>query len=140
MADAEYCRGTNAHKAGTAVFARDWLGLGWPPGRGPIHYDARLITAMVECATLRAMLAGSMYLKTGLGGATPYNLRLLYYAGHVVIMHMPWLLGGDFQTPLSEVEATLFPEAAGARIVADLSPVGICTSAYVASTLDYFVM
>ena len=35
---------------------------------------------------------------------------------------------------------TQFPEAARARIVADLDPVGTCTSATGASVIDYFVM
>ena len=32
IADASYRPDTNAHSAGVAIFERDWLGLGWPPG------------------------------------------------------------------------------------------------------------
>ena len=66
VADAQHCRETNAHSAGVTVFACDWLGLGWHPGRGPTHHASRVIVAMEECSTVPAMLVGSVYLKTSL--------------------------------------------------------------------------
>ena len=50
------------------------------------------------------------------------------------------LLGGDFQMFPSDIEVTLFQEAAGARVVADITAAGTCTSAYGISTINYFVM
>ena len=81
VADADYRPHTDAHSAGVAILARDWLGLGWPPGCGPTTKDGRVIIGMLECPFLPPMLIASIYLKTGIGGATPYNLELLKYAG-----------------------------------------------------------
>ena len=141
VADAVYCPTTKAHRAGVAVFVREWMGLGWPPGAGPIHFESRAIVAMVECPGLPAFLVASAYLKTGIGGAAPYNLKILEFIGQTVGAHrLPWVLGGDFQMTPQDLADTSFPEAAGARIVADLSPVGTCTNAFGASIIDFFVM
>ena len=90
---------------------------------------------MIECPGVPAFVAASAYLKTGIGGAAPYNLQLLEFVGQV-----PWLLGADFQLSPQALADTRFPEAARAKIVADMNPVGTCTNATGASIIDFFVL
>lgn len=52
VADAEYRQFTDAHSAGVAIFARDSLGLGWPPACGPTTKDGRVVIGMLECPSL----------------------------------------------------------------------------------------
>ena len=141
VADAVFCQATKAHSAGVAVFVREWIGLGWPPGRGPTQHESRALVAMIDCPGIPAFLVASAYLKTGIGGAAPFNLQILEFIGQVVSSHrMPWVLGGDFQMSPQDLADTHFPSAARACIVADLNPVGTCTSAFGASVIDFFVM
>ena len=140
IADAIYCPETKAHRAGVAVFARDYLGLSWPPGRGPTCHESRLIAVMVESPGLPAMLCLSVYLQTGVGGASPYNLGLLEYAGRITSFYrMPWIMGGDYQMTAEALARTLFPEAAGARILTDRGPAGTCVHAHGSSSIDHFL-
>ena len=67
VTDADYRPHTGAHSAGVAILARDWLGLGWPPGCGPTTKEGRVIIGMLECPFLPPMLIASMYLKTRIG-------------------------------------------------------------------------
>ena len=140
IADAIYCPEAKAHRAGVAVFARDYLGLSWPPGRGPTCHESRLIAVMVESPGLPAMLCLSVYLQTGVGGASPYNLGLLEYAGRITSLYrMPWIMGGDYQMTAEALARTLFPEAAGARILTDRGPAGTCVHAHGSSSIDHFL-
>lgn len=85
-------------------------------------------------------LVASIYLKTGIGGATAYNLNLFRFVGQVTSEHrMPWLIGGDYQMAPRAVEDTLFQQTAGAKILADLSPIGTCDSPSGVSTIDFFI-
>ena len=141
IADAVFSKATSCHSAGVAILARDWIGIGWPPGRGPTHYESRVLVALIECPGVPAFLAASAYLKTGIGGPAPYNLQLLEFVGQVTSCHrLPWLLGADFQMSPQSLAETRFPEAARARIVADMNPVGTCTSASGTSIIDYFIV
>ena len=86
------------------------------------------------------MLIASAYLKTGIGGATPYNLELLRFVGQTTSVHrMPWIMGGDYKMPPRAINDTLFPQTAGAQILADLSPVGTCDSAGGVFTIDFLI-
>ena len=70
---------------------------------------------MIECPGVPAFLAASADLKTGIGGAAPYNLQLLEFVGLVTSSHrLPWLLGADFQMSPQALADTRFPEAARA--------------------------
>ena len=82
------------------------------------------MVAMIECPGVPAFLAASAYLKTGIGGAAPFNLQILEFVGRVTSSHrLPWILGADFQMSPQMVADTQFSEAARARIMADLDPV-----------------
>ena len=83
----------------------------------------------------------SIYFKACIGGATPYNLGLLQHAGQLASLHgMPWILCGNFQISPQALADTMFPEAAGARILADLSPAGTFTDQNGSSIIDFFVV
>ena len=96
---------------------------------------------MLECPFLPPMLVASIYLKTGIGGAAPYNLELLRFVGQATSVHrLPWILGGDFQMSPDAINKTLFPQTARAQILADDNPMGTCRHAFGVSTIDFFIV
>ena len=137
FADSDYRPDTDAHSVGVAIFAREWLGFRWPPGCGPTTKGARVVIGMLECPSLPAIMLASTYLKTGIGGATPYNLGLFKFVGQTASEHrMPWIMGGDYKVSPHAMNETMFPQTAGAQILADLTPIGTCDSAHGVSTID----
>jgi hypothetical protein len=128
--------------AGTAVLARDWLGLRYPPKGGHQWHGARVCAAVVDAPGYRPCLAVAAYCHHGQRLAGP-NLALLADVGAKYrALGNGWsmALGGDFNMSPSQLVASGFPAEIAAQVVATANPRGTCRTRLASNNFDYFVL
>ncbi len=111
-------------RAGVAIFARRFIGLG-PPRNGSYEViPARAIAAQIEAPGYRPLTAVAIYLEHGKGIGSP-NLQHMETVGLFLEAqgdHVPFIAGGDYQADPGEVARLGFAQRTSASLVASRDP------------------
>ncbi len=127
---------------GTAIFARDFLGLRYPPGGSHEWVPGRAVAAVLDAPAMRPILLVSCYLVHGIGPA-PANLSILAEIGRrkrAAADEYEMFMGGDVNMEPPDFAATGFAEQMDAAVLYPSTGRGTFRTARSASLIDYFVV
>ena len=128
-----------AVKAGTAIFARQNIGLAELKGVPAEVVPGRLAAAVLALPNWPRILAGSVYLVAG-AALQPANRQILAEWGKATAKtSMPTLLGGDFQLPAEALIQSGFVEKLGAQVVKPPPGIPTCVTSRGSSQIDFFL-
>ncbi len=129
--------------AGTAIFARSFLGLRHPAVGSEVVAEGRVTAAVVEAPACRPFLTYSGYLFHGQGPSRA-NLDLLAAIGQHYEAHgderIPFVIAADFNMSPEAVDRTALPARLSGKLVVPDCPRGTCRTRTRTATFDYFVM
>ncbi len=127
---------------GTAIFARDYLGLRYPPGGTHEWVAGRAVAAVLDAPAMRPLLLISCYLVHGIGPAQA-NLDILAEIGRrrrAAAEDYEVCMGGDINMEPPDFAATGFDVEMDASIMYPSTDRGTFRTARAASLIDYFVI
>ncbi len=128
--------------AGTAVLAREWIGLRYPPKGGYQWHGARACAGVIDAPGYRPCLAVSAYCHHGQGPSEQNRALMADIGARFSALGDGWslALGADFNMEPSCLLEAGFPARLGAQVVAADSPRGTCRTRRAARNFDYFLM
>ena len=128
-----------AVRAGTAIFARQTVGLAELKGVLAEVVPGRLVVAVVALPNWPRILVGSIYLVAG-AALQPANRQILAeWAKLTQRTSMPTLLACDFQMPAEALLRSGYAEKLGAQVVKPPKGVPTCVTSRGSSQIDYFI-
>ncbi len=128
--------------AGVAIFARDFLGLHFPPEEIHEIVPARAVMGVLEAPGSRPIRLISCYLKHGKGACTA-NAATLASIGAVIERcgdDEPCIAGGDYNMPPEELLGTEVDRRVSATLFCPDTERGTYRTAKAKSTIDYFLI
>ncbi len=127
---------------GVAIFARDELGLRYPPGGSHEWHPGRVVAAVLDAPEHRPLLLLSSYLVHGVGPGAE-NLEILANIGaraRTAARGMDLVMGGDANMEPPDFASTGFEDETGTVILHPSTGRGTFRTARTASLLDYFIV
>ncbi len=126
---------------GVAIFARDYLGLRYPPDGTHEWCPGHVVAAVLDAPAHRPLLLASCYLVNGVGPTKP-NLDILAAIGQrkgAVGGDYGFVMGGDLNMEPPALAATGFEGLVEATILVPMTSRGTFRSPKASSLIDFYV-
>ncbi len=127
---------------GVAIFARNWLGLAYPPVGSYVWHPARAAAAVLEAPGHRPMLLVSLYLHHGVGTGRR-NLEILADVGRACARQGPdWplVVAADANMGAEDLARSGFDRKISSTILCPESARGTFRTTTTATTIDMFLV
>ncbi len=127
--------------AGTAIFAKDWPGLRYPPKCGYQWHESRACAAVVDVPGYRPLLVAAVYCHHGQGASAANVALLTDVIANFRAQGEGWslILGADFNMEPRQLIESGLPAELGTVVIAPTSPRGTCRTRTAARTYDYYM-
>ncbi len=127
---------------GVAVFAREGIGIHYPPGGPHVLSPGRAVAAVVQAPGHRPTIMVSCYLCHG-KGPNSENLEILAAVGQrlrTLSEHFEFVIGGDLNMEPPDIATTGIQDELEATIMAPATARGTFRGPTTSSLLDYFIV